>query len=64
MNLSYSKKGSSLPITNTKIEDSSPCMKPAETSTGFGKYYPTEKHEAYGECSEAKLNGFTFDGRF
>jgi hypothetical protein len=42
--LSFSKKGSGLPVTNTKIEDTAPCMKPGETSTGSGSYYPTEVH--------------------
>jgi hypothetical protein len=62
--LNFSKKGSGLPLTNMRIEDNAPCMKPREMSIGYGKYYPTEAHFVNGGCTEARTNGFFFDGRY
>jgi hypothetical protein len=62
--LTFSKNGSGLPITSTKIEDSDPCMKPNEISIGSGFYYPTEAHFVNRGCTLARTNGFNTDGRF
>jgi hypothetical protein len=62
--LRFSKKGSGLPLTNLRIEDTAPCMKPREDSIGSGKYYPTEAHFVNRGCTEARTNGFYNDGRY
>lgn len=64
MSLRYSKKGSGLPITSSRIQVQAPCMKPHENPIGGGVYYPTERDFVNRGCTEAKMNGYYTDGRY
>jgi len=64
MHLSFSKQGSSKPITTTKLEVK-PCQIPSQGSVQAGsKYYPLERDYATGGCTNSTLNGIKFDGRY
>jgi hypothetical protein len=39
-------------------------MKPHENPLGRGLYYPTERDNVEGGCSEARMNGYYSDGRY